>query len=113
MALAGGGLRPNGLGGPRRPLFLPGPGRVVGPFLLQPPKVLGRHPRLLLCDPAPHVCVGLLLPLLQGWGALGMREVRWGGGRGAGRDRKLRRCGGLQSQPLTPSPAPGEKREEI
>lgn len=74
MALAGRGFRPNGLGGPRRPLFLPGPGRVIGPFLLQPPKVLGWLPQLLLLDPAPPRLFWLL-PLLQGWGALGMGEV--------------------------------------
>lgn len=46
-----------GLGGPRRPLFLPGTGRVSGPVLLQPLRVLGRLYGLLLHDPAPHVCL--------------------------------------------------------
>lgn len=60
-----------GLGGPRRPLFLPGTGRVSGPVLLQPLRVLGRHSGLLLQDPAPHVCL-----LLRGWGVLVGRGIR-------------------------------------
>lgn len=59
-----------GLGGPGRPLFLPGTGRVSCPVLLRPLRVLGRHSGLLLHDPAPHVCL-----LLRGWGVLVAEEL--------------------------------------
>lgn len=67
MALPGRGLVANGLR----------PGRVASPVLLQPLQVLGWYLGPLLHNPTPHVCCGLLLPLLQRWGALGNKE---GGG---------------------------------
>lgn len=80
---------------------------MAGRFLLQPPKVLGWHPGLQ--NPTPHVCFGLLLPLLQGWGALGMGEAEWGTGEGGRQLQEAEAQWEAAAPALTPSLAPRTK----